>query len=329
MTKILKIDLLNKCKELGLKKYKSKKKAELIKLIENHENNLTKLENRINIDKLPYELLVIIKDYLNIKDIYYSAKIYFRIQSNYSLVCKSMYNVFMLNSKEYENTSINESKKLINRKECINIYGISENELDIIYGSKSHRNFRQKTVIYNMVNVMELSHKKYGDYDNYIKIKKLKELEQKIYQENIIKEINNRELLLISMLKKHNLQLRDDSLLCNNYIQNNIGDPEEIVKIMVEMDFYFKYTDYSDLIYEYTSNYIDYRKHYIYDDYGYFNIKLSQKEKNNLSEQAKKEALKEWCKNKLDYNNTLSNNKLPLSLYDKVKIFFKNNDKSI
>jgi hypothetical protein len=329
MTKILKIDLLNKCKELGLKKYKSKKKAELIKLIENHENNLTKLENRINIDKLPYELLVIIKDYLNIKDIYYSAKIYFRIQSNYSLVCKSMYNVFMLNSKEYENTSINESKKLINRKECINIYGISENELDIIYGSKSHRNFRQKTVIYNMVNVMELSHKKYGDYDNYIKIKKLKELEQKIYQENIIKEINNRELLLISMLKKHNLQLRDDSLLCNNYIQNNIGDPEEIVKIMVEMDFYFKYTDYSDLIYEYTSNYIDYRKHYIYDDYGYFNIKLSQKEKNNLSEQAKKEALNQWCKNKLDYNNALSDNKLPLSLYDKVKIFFKNNDKSI
>jgi hypothetical protein len=329
MTKILKIDLLNKCKELGLKKYKSKKKAELIKLIENHENNLTKLENRINIDKLPYELLVIIKDYLNIKDIYYSAKIYFRIQSNYSLVCKSMYNVFMLNSKEYENTSINESKKLINRKECINIYGISENELDIIYGSKSHRNFRQKTVIYNMVNVMELSHKKYGDYDNYIKIKKLKELEQKIYQENIIKEINNRKLLLINMLKKHNLQLRDDSLLCNNYIQNNIGDPEEIVKIMVEMDFYFKYTDYSDLIYEYTSNYIDYRKHYIYDDYGYFNIKLSQKEKNNLSEQAKKEALNQWCKNKLDYNNALSDNKLPLSLYDKVKIFFKNNDKSI
>lgn len=52
----------------------------------------------------------------------------------------------MLNSKEYEKMLIDESKKLINRKECINIYGISENELDIIYGSKSHRNFRQKTV---------------------------------------------------------------------------------------------------------------------------------------------------------------------------------------
>lgn len=326
---MLKIDLLNKCKELGLKKYKSKKKAELIKLIENYENNLIKLENRINIDKLPYELLVIIKDYLNIKDIFYSAKIYFRIQSNYSLVCKSMYNVFMLNSKEYEKMSINESKKLINRKECINIYGISENELDIIYGNKIHRNFNQKTFIYNMVNVMELSYKKYGDYDNYIKIKKLKELEQKIYQENIEKEINNRKLMLISMLKKHNLQLRNDSLLCYNYIQNNIGDPEEIVKIMVEMDFYFKHTDYSNVISSFTSNYIDYRKHYIYDDYGYFDINLSQNEKNNLSEQAKKEALKKWCKNKLDYNNALSDNKLPLSLYDKVKIFFKNNDKTI
>ena len=40
LKKILKIDLLDKCKILGLKNYKSKNKPELIKLIETHSNNI-------------------------------------------------------------------------------------------------------------------------------------------------------------------------------------------------------------------------------------------------------------------------------------------------
>jgi hypothetical protein len=295
LKKLLKTDLLDKCKTLGLKNYKSKNKPELIKLIETHENLLSKSNNeentnnnKYNIQNLPNELLLIIKDYLNYKDTYDTYKQYFKTHLNYSLVCKSMYNIFMLNSKKYQNMSLSESIDLINRKKCINTYGITENELDIIYGNKKHRNCKQNDVIYKMVSVIELAYKKYGTYNNYIKIKEKRELEIKLNEERIEDEIKNRRLTLINMLKKYNLPLRDDSVLCNSYIYDNDGIPEEIVKIMVEMNFYFSCTNYSNLIYNYTSNYVDNARDYSYGYYGHKS--LSQYEKNMLSEKAKKDA---------------------------------------
>lgn len=181
LKKLLKNDLLEKCEELGLKKYKSKNKLELIKLLKIHTNSITITNNittynKNNIQNLPNELLIIIRDYLTYKDIYNTSKQYFRTHLNYSLVCKSMYNIFMLNSKKYINMTLSESMELVNRKKCINIYGLTENELDKIYGNKKHRNFRQKENIYNMVCVIEFSYKKYSSYNNYIKIKTQKNL---------------------------------------------------------------------------------------------------------------------------------------------------------
>ncbi len=320
LKKLLKSDLLEKCKELGLKSYKSKNKSELIKLIESHSNNTTITNyNKYNIQNLPNEILIIIRDYLTHKDIYYTTKQYFKIQMNYALVCKSMYNIFMLNSKKYLNTSITESQELINRKKCINTYGLTEYELDKIYGNKKHRNIGKKENIYNMVSVVEFAYKKYSSYNNYIKIKTQQELEKRLNEERIENEMKNRRLTLINLLKEHDLPLRDDSVLCNNYIYENSGDPDEIVKIMVEMNFYFKCTDYSNLIYNYTSNHIDYER-----GFGYYGYKdLSQDTKNMLSEQAKKTALKKWCKIKMNMYDALDDPKLPLSLHDKVRNYFK------
>jgi hypothetical protein len=322
LKKLLKNDLLDKCKILGLKNYKSKNKPELIKLIETHSNNIiiTEGNNKNNIQNLPNELLMIIRDYIDYKDTYDTYKQYFKTQLNYSLVCKSMYNIFMLNSKKYENMSNIESKELINRKKCINTYGLIENDLDIIYGNKKHRNFRQNDAIYKMVSVIELSYKKYGIYNNFIKIKEQKELEIQLNKEQIENEINNRRLTLINMLKKYKLFLRDDSVLCNNYIYENEGNPEEIVTIMVEMNFYFNCTKYSNLIYNYTSNYVDNARNYSFGYYGHKS--LSQYEKNMLSEDAKKDALKKWCNNKKSIDEALCDSKLPMSLHDKVKMFF-------
>jgi len=333
--KLLKSDLLEKCKILGLKNYKSKNKPELIKLIETHTNNITsdkymisetnvienENNNKYNIQNLPNELLMIIKDYLDYKDTYHTYKIYFKTQLNYSLVCKSMYNIFMLNSKKYQSMSNTESTQLINRKKCINTYGLSENDLDIIYGNKKHRNFRQNDTIYKMVSVIELSYKKYGTYNNYMKIKAQKELEIKLNEERIENEKKNRRLTLINMLKKYNLPLRDDSVLCNSYIYDNDGIPEEIVTIMVEMNFYFNCTSYSNLIYNYTSNYVDNTRDYSFGYYGHKS--LSQYEKNMLSEKAKKDALKKWCDNKKSIDEALCDPKLPYSLHDKVKKYFE------
>ena len=327
LKKLLKTNLLDKCKILGLKNYKSKNKPELIKLIETHENLLFKSNieenannNKHNIQNLPNELLIIIKDYLNYKDTYDTYKQYFKTHLNYSLVCKSMYNIFMLNSKKYENMSNIESKELINRKKCINTYGLMENDLDTIYGNKKHRNFKQNDAIYKTVSVIELAYKKYGTYNNYIKIKAQKELEIKLNEERIENEIKNRRLTLINMLKKYNLPLRDDSVLCNSYIYDNEGNPEEIVTIMVEMNFYFSCTNYSNLIYNYTSNYVDNARSYSYGYYGHKS--LSQYEKNMLSEDAKKDALKKWCEKKNNCIDALCDPKLPYSLHDKVKMFF-------
>ena len=330
LKKILKNELLDKCKILGLKNYKSKNKPELIKLIEIHENLLSKSNikentssttNKNNIQNLPNELLMIIRDYLDYKDIYHTCKQYFKTHLNYSLVCKSMYNIFMLNSKKYENMSNIESKEFINRKKCINTYGLIENDLDIIYGNKKHRTFKHKDSIYNMVRVMKLSYKKYGIYDNFIKINEQKELEIKLNEERIENGKKNRRLTLINMLKKYNLPLRDDSILCDNYIYENIGNPEEIVIIMVEMNFYFNCTNYSTLIYNYISNYVDDRRNYSYGYYGHQS--LSQSQKNMLSEKAKKDALKKWCKKKNNCDDALCDPKLPYSLHDKVKCFFE------
>ena len=94
LKKLLKNDLLEKCEELGLKKYKSKNKSELIKLLKIHTNSITITNNittynKNNIQNLPNELLIIIRDYLTYKDIYNTSKQYFRTHLNYSLVCKS------------------------------------------------------------------------------------------------------------------------------------------------------------------------------------------------------------------------------------------------
>ncbi len=58
-------------------------------------------------------------------------------------------------------------------------------------------------------------------------------------------------------MKKYDLELRDDSVLCKNYIEDDEGDVEKIASIMNEMDFYFTYTIYEHLISDY-----DYRRKY-------------------------------------------------------------------
>jgi len=124
-------------------------------------------------------------------------------------------------------------------------------------------------------------------------------------------------------LREHNLALRDDSTLCNKYIENNIGDVNEIVTIMVEMDFYFKYTQYSNILYNQRSNYIDNERSYRYYDWDYY-ITLTSKDKTMLSTSAKKEALKLWCNKRKDCDDAISQPYLPRSLRDKVLEHFSN-----
>lgn len=68
---------------------------------------------------------------------------------------------------------------------------------------------------------------------------------QKYIEEKHQREIEERKNILIDKLAAHGLQLRDDSVLCNSYIDRGRGDLNKIVKTMKEMDWYYKNTDYS------------------------------------------------------------------------------------
>ena len=49
---------------------------------------------------------------------------------------------------------------------------------------------------------------------------------------------------LMRVLKRYGLDLRDDSVICRNYIRFGEGKPEKIGKIMNEMRFFFAHTDF-------------------------------------------------------------------------------------
>lgn len=63
-----------------------------------------------------------------------------------------------------------------------------------------------------------------------------------------------RKIILHNELKKKGLQLRNDSLLCNNFIEYNIGNLSNIVNTMVEMDFLYNKTNYRSMIYNQKNN---------------------------------------------------------------------------
>lgn len=56
-----------------------------------------------------------------------------------------------------------------------------------------------------------------------------------------------RRVKLIQALENRGIELRDDSRLCNDYIKCDKGAIEEIVEVMVEMDFFHKYTNYANM----------------------------------------------------------------------------------
>lgn len=56
----------------------------------------------------------------------------------------------------------------------------------------------------------------------------------------------NRAYLLYNRLQEHNLKIRDDSELCKNYIDNNDGNIDDVVDMMIEMNWFCKYTNYNN-----------------------------------------------------------------------------------
>ena len=276
----------------------------------------------ITIHSLPYDCINIIREYLLHKETYITFKRFFSTHMNYALSCKLLCNHLMLDSNEYHLLSNQEIKTKIHRKSAISTYGLTEKELDIIVGNKKHRQVRQRDKIYPLVNIMNYSFTKYGSYNNYIMEKTRIELEKKDKEKLNQMEIKKRKELISGRLTEYNITLRHDSTLCYNFIENNIGNVDEIVVTMIEMEFYFKYTNYFNIVYQRKSNYIDNARSYRLYDEGNSYYSLSNGEKQSLSMLSKETALQEWCMKQGDYNKAISIGYLPVSLHDKIIDFF-------
>lgn len=96
------------------------------------------------------------------------------------------------------------------------------------------------------------------------------------------------------------MELRSDSRLCEQYVRNGSLSLELVVNTMEEMNFYHNYTNYREIYGDIVEEMLNYK--------GRF-------DKDEVSEEAKSEALDLFVKNNDDYEKLL-----PASLMNKLKI---------
>lgn len=115
------------------------------------------------------------------------------------------------------------------------------------------------------INRLNLGKDYYNEIINYI---------EKGGDIDFVKGIYERRKELVGELKKNNLELRSDSVLCKGYIMDNDYELEFVVNTMIEMDWLFKNTSYGDIMREL-------RRNYYIDDKSY---------------EAKRRAVRKWLK---------------------------------
>ena len=119
---------------------------------------------------------------------------------------------------------------------------------------------------------------------------------------------NDRLNLIKKLLEENNCELRNDSRLCDDYINNGNGDPNIIVNIMIEMKFYINHTTYHEELEKGINDMLEYK--------GRFN-------RDEESQCAKYRALEIWSKQFM-CNEDVNYNILPRTLYNKVHEIIQN-----
>lgn len=117
---------------------------------------------------------------------------------------------------------------------------------------------------------------------------------------------DERKELLKQRLEQQGCKLRDDSRLCNDYIENG-GDIDFIVMTMREMKFYFEHTNYEVEYDRCRRGELEYKGCYDRDE---------------ISDSAKSSALRKWCEKFTSFEE-IDKDILPQSLHDDVKNYFE------
>lgn len=124
-------------------------------------------------------------------------------------------------------------------------YLLTEDELENLereYRQNPHGRHAPLMTLFTESDVRACAIQKFGSMSNLSALKTEKEL-KKLKR----KKRRTRPQMLQAELDKYGLEIRGDSLLTNDYLQRGIGTPAEIAKVMHEMDWYFKYTDYPQI----------------------------------------------------------------------------------
>jgi hypothetical protein len=257
-----------------------------------------------------------------------------------ALVCKKFYDTFKITDNArflYRQ----EKEERILKTIAMEKYGLTDNDLkNFNYEQYPHRIYHRTIIkLYKLTDIKKCAYKKYGSeylYLSKIKLKQLKIIQKKelnkqlkedrknnlinlltsnnisfeqedIENENDIEYIvnrNERKKYLISRLNENGLDFNDDTKLYIDFIKYDIGDVNDIIEFMIEMNFLSKYTTYK---HEYRTE-----RHEILYNYGYLYI-LNEDHSKYIEKTAKIRALEKWCIDNPDINNCLY---LPPTLYE-------------
>jgi hypothetical protein len=179
-------------------------------------------------------------------------------------------------------------------------YCLEEEDLNDIKSNKviNYPNPKSEYYYYKE-DLLKKAIEKYGSFEQFTERKEKREKRsymtrraQKIKETNIHHIKMARKRNLEKELLKNGIKMRNDSKLCESYIQdgdesgNNI---EEIVRIMVEMEFLYKRTQYGNIL----------QKNKLNDTVGSFRTEEQEEEFRKIS---KKEAVNKYVSDGNDVN---------------------------
>lgn len=204
---------------------------------------------------------------------------------------------------QYRLTIVMDKYNKVPKTIAIKEYKLTEKDLyDIPYEAvrNPHYSSGSSMMLYPRYLLSLASRKKWGTPDNLYG-KKIKQQQASEKRKNTIKNNkNNRIKELTDALENKGLELRSDSRLCEQYVRNGSLSLELVVNTMEEMNFYHNYTNYREIYGDIVEEMLNYK--------GRF-------DKDEVSEEAKSEALDLFVKNNDDYEKLL-----PASLMNKLKI---------
>jgi len=147
---------------------------------------------------------------------------------------------------------------LITKTNAIKEYFVTENELKNLESieRKNPHNRYLKMKLYNMEDIYELLKSKYNTDDKEIINEKLnerrnkKEMRKKVINYGKQNKMMKRKLDLTNVLEKYGLEFREDSKLCNGYVNGTIKDKDLdwIANRMCQMKYLFEYCNMNEEI---------------------------------------------------------------------------------